>query len=131
MKITPNRQNLATRNQKPAQEQQESNPVVNAAKDFFTYSSRENDPHEGFLYGLGQDLKHSLPFTAKLGATGAVAGLALGAVGLTLGSALVLPVVGGVAGLALGTHISDKADHERNMKMLAGIAGWSIPSDNS
>jgi hypothetical protein len=128
MQINSISQNLSTRTQRPAQEQPEGNPVVNVAKDFFTYTSRESDPHEGFVYGLVQDVKHSFPFTAKLGATGAAAGIALGAIGLTLGSALVLPVVGGVAGLALGTHLSDKADSARNMKQLAAIAGWSMPS---
>lgn len=110
-----------TQTRKPAAapaKKEESNFV----KDFFTYTPREADSHEPFFYRLGQDIKHSAPFTAKVVGLGIAGGLLLGA---TLGSIVALPVMGGLAGIAAATTIVDEATNARDMKELAAIAGWT------
>ena len=95
---------------------------TNFVKDFFTYTPREADSHEPFFYRLGQDFVHSIPFTAKGAGVGAAGGLLLGA---AVGAMVAVPVIGGIAGIVAATRIVEKATDARNMKELAGIAGWT------
>ena len=98
--------------------------VGGGIKDFFTYTPREADSHERFFQRLGMDLKHSAPFVAKIGAVGVGAGLLAGAL---IGASALLAIGGGVAGMLTAASIADKATSARDMKELAGIAGWNLP----
>lgn len=108
--------------EQPAAKAEQPQDNFGAIKDFFTYTSRDSDPHEGFFEQIGKDMAHAAPFAAKLTAAGVLAGLGTG---LLVGSAVAMPIVGGVAGLMTSSLIADKADNARDMKTLAAIAGWT------
>ncbi len=104
-------------NAKASESKSEAKPGI--VEDFFSYTPREpNYRTEGFLYTVGKDFVHSMPFMAKIGGVGAALGLGMS---LAVGGAAVLPVLGGVVGVGLASHIADTATTARDMAHLGAI----------